>query len=284
VIVFIGNVPSDCRESDIESFFRGVGEVRDVVVKKNYAFCEFVDYYDAKDAVKEKDGEKLLGTRVRVEFAKGEKSSGRRSSRSPDRTCVYVGGIGGDCRERDIESFFSGYGNIKQVNVKKGFAFTVFEDERDAEDAVKALSGRRLKGERVKLEFAKGERRGSDRDRYEAGAGNRVVVENLSSKTAWQDLKDYMKKAGEVLYCKAHHERQGEGMVEFYKKADMEWALDRLDGTELDGRKIKVREMGAGRSSRRDRTRSRSTRSRSRSNSRSKSRSRSRRSRSRSRS
>ena len=74
--------------------------------------------------------------------------------------------------------------------MKKGFAFTVFEDERDAEDAVKALSGRRLKGERVKLEFAKGERRGSDRDRYEAGAGNRVVVENLSSKTAWQDLKE----------------------------------------------------------------------------------------------
>ena len=270
--VFIGNVPSDCRESDIEAFFRGVGEVRDIVVKKNYAFCEFVDYYDAKDAVKEKDGEKLLGTRVRVEFAKGEKTRSSRQG-SPDRNCVYVGGIGSDCREKDIESFFAGYGNIKQVNVKKGFAFTVFEDERDAEDAVKDLTGRRLKGERVKLEFAKGERRGSDRDRYEAGSGFRVVVDNLSSKTAWQDLKDYMKKAGEVLYCKAHHERQGEGMVEFYKKGDMEWALDRLDGTELDGRKIRVREMTGGRGRGRDRTRSRSTRSRSKSKSRSRSRS-----------
>jgi len=271
--VFIGNVPSDCRESDVEAFFRGVGEVRDIVVKKNYAFCEFVDYYDAKDAVKEKDGEKLLGTRVRVEFAKGEKNSGSSSNRSPDRNCVYVGGIGNDCREKDIESFFAGYGNIKQVNVKKGFAFTVFEDERDAEDAVKDLTGRRLKGERVKLEFAKGERRGSDRDRYEAGSGFRVVVDNLSSKTAWQDLKDYMKKAGEVLYCKAHHERQGEGMVEFFKKGDMEWALDRLDGTELDGRKIRVRELTGGRGRGRDRTRSRSTRSRSKSKSRSRSRS-----------
>ena len=268
--VFIGNVPSDCRESDVEAFFRGIGEVRDVVVKKNYAFCEFVDYYDAKDAVKEKDGEKLLGTRVRVEFAKGEK--GRSSNRSPDRNCVYVGGLAHDAREKDIESFFSGYGKINQINVKKGFAFTVFDDERDAEDAVKALSGRRLKGERVKLEFAKGERRGSDRDRHEAGTGHRVVVEGLSSKTAWQDLKDYMKKAGEVLYCKAHHERQGEGMVEFYKKTDMEYAIDRYDGTELDGRKIRVREAIGGRS-RRDRTRSRSTRSKSRSRSRSRSRS-----------
>ena len=259
--VFIGNVPIDCRESDLEAFFRGIGEIRDVVVKKNYAFCEFVDYYDAKDAVKEKDGEKLLGARVRVEFAKGEKNERGRSDRSPDRTCVYVGGISAECRERDIESFFNGFGVIKQVNMKKGFAFTVFEDQRDAEDAVKELNGRRLKGERVKLEFAKGERRGSDRDRHEAGGtGFKVLVEGISSKTAWQDLKDYMKKAGEVLYCKAHHERAGEGVVEFFKKADMEWALDRLDGTELDGKRITVTEAP-----RRARTRSRSTRSRSRS-------------------
>merc|ERR1712013_947654 len=81
--------------------------------------------------------------------------------------------------------------------------------------------------------FAKGERRGSDRDRYEGGQGYRVMVENLSSNTAWQDLKDYMKQAGEVLYCKAHHDRQGEGMVEFQKRGDMEWAIDKLDSTEL---------------------------------------------------
>ena len=86
----------------------------------------------------------------------------------------------------------------------------------------------------------------------------------MSSRTAWQDLKDYMKKAGEVLYCKAHHERTGEGVVEFFKKADMEWALDRLDGTELDGRRISVIEAPG-----RARTRSRSSRSRSRSRSRS---------------
>ena len=71
---------------------------------------------------------------------------------------------------------------------------------------------------------------------------------------------EVLQEAGEVLYCKAHHERAGEGVVEFFKKADMEWALDRLDGTELDGKRITVTEAP-----RRARTRSRSTRSRSRS-------------------
>ena len=101
--VFIGNIPTECRESDIESFFREIGEIREVVVKKNYAFCEFTDHYDARDAVKERDGEKLLGSRVRVEFAKGDKSRG---GRSPDRNCVYVGGIASPVREKDIENFF----------------------------------------------------------------------------------------------------------------------------------------------------------------------------------
>jgi len=276
--VFIGNVPSDCRESDIESFFRGIGEVRDIVLKNNYGFCEFVDYYDAKDAVKEKDGERLLGVRVRVEFAKGERAGGGGdrggSSRGGgggggDRSCVYIGNIPSDCRESDIESFFHGF-RIRQVMLKRGFAFAVFEDQRDAEDAVKEMGGKRLLGERVRLEFAKGERRGSDRDRYEGGQGYRVLVENLSSNTAWQDLKDYMKQAGEVLYCKAHHDRQGEGMVEFQKRGDMEWAIDKLDSTELDGRRIRVimesggSGSGRGGRGRRDRSSSR-TRSRSRS-------------------
>jgi len=274
--VFIGNVPSDCRESDIESFFRGIGEVRDIVLKNNYGFCEFVDYYDAKDAVKEKDGERLLGVRVRVEFAKGERAGGggdrggsSRGGGGGDRSCVYVGNIPSDCRESDIENFFHGF-KIRQVMLKRGFAFAVFEDQRDAEDAVKEMGGKRLMGERVRLEFAKGERRGSDRDRYEGGQGYRVMVENLSSNTAWQDLKDYMKQAGEVLYCKAHHDRQGEGMVEFQKRGDMEWAIDKLDSTELDGRRIRVimesggSGSGRGGRGRRDRSNSR-TRSRSRS-------------------
>jgi len=276
--VFIGNVPSDCRESDIENFFRGIGEVRDIVLKNNYGFCEFVDYYDAKDAVKEKDGERLLGVRVRVEFAKGERGgggggsgSGGGGNRGGDRSCVYVGNIPNDCREQDIMSFFQGFGRIKQVMLKRGFAFAMFEDERDAEDAVRDMAGKKLRGERVKLEFAKGEKRGSDRDRYEGGSGYRVRVDNLSSNTAWQDLKDYMKQAGEVLYCKAHHDRQGEGMCEFQKRGDMEWAMDKLDNTELDGRRIRISMEGGGSGGGRggggrgrDRDRSR-TRSRSRS-------------------
>ena len=72
--------------------------------------------------------------------------------------------------------------------------------------------------------------------------GYRRLVENLSSRTSWQDLKEYMRQAGEITYTNTHHIRSGEGIVEFGSESDMENALNKLDGTELDGRKIKLTE------------------------------------------
>jgi len=247
--VFLGNLPFDCRESDIHAFFKGFGPIKAVVLKNNYGFCEFLDFYDARDAVKELNGERILGVRVTVEMARGEFFRGQEvPSTSPsnnnngERVCVFLGNLPQDCREVDIERFFNGYGRLKQVVLKRGYGFVFFEEMRDAEDAVKELVGRKLRGERITLEFAKGE--GCEEGRRSISfAQYRIKVENLSSTTSWQDLKDYMKQAGEVLYCKTHHDRRGEGMVEFYRKEDMEWALDRLDDTKFDGKRIKLSEM-----------------------------------------
>lgn len=110
----------------------------------------------------------------------------------------------------------------------------------------------------------------------------RVVVENLSSRVSWQDLKDFMRTAGEVTYADAHKNRKNEGVVEFSSRSDLKRALDKLDDTELNGRRIKLVDVSKKGGSR-SRSRSRSGRGRSRSRSRSKrSRSRSKRSRSRS--
>lgn len=55
-----------------------------------------------------------------------------------------------------------------------------------------------------------------------------------------QDLKDYMRQAGEVTYADAHKNRRNEGCVEFANYDDLKKALEKLDGTELNGKKIKL--------------------------------------------
>ncbi|XP_033734337.1 serine/arginine-rich splicing factor 6-like isoform X2 [Pecten maximus] len=223
-------------------------------------------------------------------------------------TRVYIGRLSYHAREKDVDRFFKGYGRIRDVMLKNGYGFVEFEDYRDADDAVYELNGKDLCGERVIVEHARGDPRSGDyrrdsgrdrafsfpprrrggRDKYGPPIRTeyRLIVENLSSRVSWQDLKDYMRQAGEVTYADAHKQHKNEGVVEFSQYGDMRNALDKLDNTEINGRKIKLVE-DKPRRSRRSRTRSRSrspSRSRSRSHSRSRSRSRSRRSRSRSRS
>jgi len=207
---------------------------------------------------------------------------------------VYIGNLGLDCREHDVEKLFRDYGRITDIHLKGVYGFLNFDDKRDASDAIKEVNGRSFNGGRIRVDYAKEPRGAGGRDRFDRGGPRRsfdrprarpgkwtnyrLLVENLSSKTSWQDLKDYMREAGDITYTKAHSPRTGDGVVEFADRKGMEYALRKLDDTELDGRRIKLIEEGGG--SRRDRSRSRSrgrrSRSRDRSNSRSKSRSRSR--------
>uniref|UniRef100_A0A8V1A601 Serine and arginine rich splicing factor 6 n=1 Tax=Gallus gallus TaxID=9031 RepID=A0A8V1A601_CHICK len=227
---------------------------------------------------------------------------------------VYIGRLSYHVREKDIQRFFSGYGRLLEVDLKNGYGFVEFEDSRDADDAVYELNGKDLCGERVIVEHARGPRRDRDGYSYSSRSGggggyssrrqsgrdkygppvrteHRLIVENLSSRCSWQDLKDFMRQAGEVTYADAHKERTNEGVIEFRSYSDMKRALDKLDGTEINGRKIRLVEdkprsshrrsyscsRSRSRSRRRSRSRSRRSRSsRSRSRSVSKSRSRSR--------
>lgn len=49
-----------------------------------------------------------------------------------------------------------------------------------------------------------------------------------------------MRQAGEVTYADAHKERTNEGVIEFRTHSDMKRALDKLDGTDINGRKIRL--------------------------------------------
>ena len=67
---------------------------------------------------------------------------------------VYIGNLGNSASKYEIEDAFKEYGKLKNVWVARnppGFAFVEFEDERDAEDAVRALDGTRICGARAQV-------------------------------------------------------------------------------------------------------------------------------------
>ncbi|CEG67789.1 hypothetical protein RMATCC62417_04162 [Rhizopus microsporus] len=195
---------------------------------------------------------------------------------SSDGHRVYLGNLPVDISKSEIESLFKNY-NPVEVTLKERFGFIEFEKRIDAEDAIHDFNGKKVSGSRIVVERALGHRRRENRSREERS--NRVVIKNLPPKTTWQEVKDLMRKAGRVTFADVLKDCDGEGVVEFARRDDMKYALKELNGTKLNGYRLKLEEA----SSRRRRSsrshyysRSRSPRrSRSRTRSRSESRSRS---------
>ncbi|WMV49185.1 hypothetical protein MTR67_042570 [Solanum verrucosum] len=87
---------------------------------------------------------------------------------------IFVGNFEFDTRQSELERFFSKYGRIERVDMKSGYAFVYFEDERDAADAIRGTDNMPFGYERRRLsvEWAKGER-GRHHDGPKSGGNQR---------------------------------------------------------------------------------------------------------------
>ncbi|CAH9132979.1 unnamed protein product [Cuscuta epithymum] len=215
---------------------------------------------------------------------------------------IYVGNLPADIKEHEIEDLFHKYGRILDVELKipprpPCYCFVEFESPRQAETAIRGRDGYNFDGCRLRVELAHGGRSlssSSDRrygynDRGSGGGGGggggggrhgtsrhseyRVIVRSLPDSASWQDLKDHMRKAGDVCFAEVYNEREGTyGLVDYTNYEDMKYAIRKLDDTEFKNpwarTYIRVREYKRhlSRSYSRSRSRSRSlSRSRSRS-------------------
>ncbi|KAG2588391.1 serine/arginine-rich splicing factor SR30-like isoform X1 [Panicum virgatum] len=198
------------------------------------------------------------------------KTMSRRNSRT-----IYVGNLPGDIREREVEDLFHKYGRILDIDLKipprpPGYAFVEFEDPRDADDAIYGRDGYNFDGYRLRVELAHGGRgqsysydRSSSYSSTRRGGVSRrsdyrVMVMGLPSSASWQDLKDHMRRAGDVCFSDVYREA-GEtiGIVDYTNYEDMKYAIRKLDDSlfrnAFSRAYVRVREYDA-----RSRSRSRS--------------------------
>jgi arginine/serine-rich splicing factor 4/5/6 len=182
---------------------------------------------------------------------------------------LYVGRIPGRATEDDVDRFFRPIVKPRQVLLKNGFAFVEMDDQHDAEEAIRELDGRALLGERVSVQMARLSRNYApaalERDRH-PGGGYRAIIDNLSSRATMSELKRLMEEYGRVLQCERLPDDDRRARVEFEDYHSLMRALERCDGYEVAGRRIRCfmdRSSGDRRSRSRSHSRSRS-RSRSR--------------------
>merc|ERR1712226_1103230 len=100
-------------------------------------------------------------------------------------TRIFIGGLPEDASRTELEREFEYFGRLKDVWVARnppGFGFIVFDDARDAEDAVKEMDGKRVCGTRIRVEYARGPTRDLEEIvlHQEIGTGKDLLKGDLS--------------------------------------------------------------------------------------------------------
>jgi len=183
---------------------------------------------------------------------------------------VYVGNLSWDVSWQDLKDHMKSTGcEVTRADVmmtpdgrSKGCGIVEFATEDGAKQAVLTLNDTELSGRQI---FVREDREDRSAGGFASGAGQRsgaaggsrfsagesaqtrrVYVGNLSWDVAWQDLKDHMRQAGEVVHAEVITEANGRskgcGVVEFATEDEAQEAVKTLTDTDLKGRMIFVRE------------------------------------------
>ncbi|VDM39376.1 unnamed protein product [Toxocara canis] len=247
--LYVGRLSWRASASDLEQFFRGYGRINDIILKNGFAFVELDDPRDAEDAVHDLNGRELCGERVTIEFTRPARARFGRLDRflPPRRNCYKYGPPVQTPHRLLVE------------NLSSGCAWQIL------------LYGLVVQAKRVTCLTARtvffGYAMGGDVLPLAAEPEGRSVIVSFPQH---QELKDLMRTAGEVTFADAHKIRVREGVVCFATREGLERALDRMQGKEINGRKLKLTDVSdkryaRSRSRQRSRSRSRSRCSRSRS-------------------
>ncbi|KAG0462170.1 hypothetical protein HPP92_020646 [Vanilla planifolia] len=156
---------------------------------------------------------------------------------------VFCGNFEYDTRHSDLERLFSRYGRVDRIDMKSGFAFVYYEDERDAEDAIRALDNAPFgySKRRLSVEWSRGDR-GRYRDDSRGIANARptktlfvINFDPLTTRT--RDIERHFEPYGKVLNVRI---RRNFAFVQFDSQEEATKALECTNMSKLLDRVVSV--------------------------------------------
>ncbi|CAG8458885.1 11291_t:CDS:2 [Funneliformis caledonium] len=231
--VYIGRLARDARERDVEKLFRNYGTIREIKLMNGFGFVEFRDHRDADDVVYAFNGKSFMGEN---RFAPPQRNPQYRlivenlSSSCSWQVCNYVPKIHtfAACSSRYLAGLLVPYSYVPEiVQIKLEIVVSyAWKEEIFWLPLLPSL----------------------DMPTLVPSIGIFILVLHIwnykspRGSLKHNDLKDLMRKAGEVTFADCHKDRDGEGVVEFSSYEDMKNAIRKLDDTELKGKRIILRE------------------------------------------
>lgn len=171
----------------------------------------------------------------------------------PAGSKIYVGNLPYSCDSAELAGLVQEYGSAEMVEViydrntgrSRGFAFVTMSSPEDANAVIENLDGREHGGRTLRVNSPE-KPRTRERPTYNnfADKEHKVFIGNLSWGVNDEILSEVFGEHGNVLSAKVLYDETGRsrgfGFVSFSSQSEVEAAVASLNGTELEGRPMRV--------------------------------------------
>lgn len=208
---------------------------------------------DAKMAAKRGISKSTKPTKGQVEKEiNRQQRSGKGGGPGSRALSVFVGNLSYSTSWQNLADHMRRAGNVDRATIlsgndgrSKGCGVVVYQHPKDAERAIRTLTGSKLDGREIFVQ----EDKNSNLPQENNGSNKcSVYVGSLSFDTSWQDLKDYFRRCGNVdnakIFQMPNGRSKGSGLVTYQHPKDAQRAIRDLNQTMFQGRSIIVRADG----------------------------------------
>ncbi|KAJ8246799.1 hypothetical protein GJAV_G00255520 [Gymnothorax javanicus] len=156
VKIFIGNLPQEADQDELQALFSQYGAVTECAIIKNFAFVHMEDRKSATKAIRNLHLYKLHGTPINVEASHGKNQGAVK---------LHVANVEKGC-DSELRALFEEYGTVTECAVIKDFAFIHMANSEEAMDAIKGLDNADFQGKRIHVQISKSRPRGEQNEEY----------------------------------------------------------------------------------------------------------------------
>ena len=258
--LFMGSLPPSVKPETLSALCQAFGEVAKLDLKKGYAFVDFMSAASAAAAVA-LHGTIIDGKQIAVRLntkenkrkrplgdAAGDAAAAPPTPGAGAEGCqsVFVGGIPPGLAADQVQNLFSSYGQIANIEMKKGFAFIDYDSAACATaacvlDGYEIITGHKLG---VRLNLPEHKKPGladaaaaAKRPRPDAAQCRSVFVGGLPPETPEEDLRGAFEAFGPIARVDV---KKTFAFVDFEDAAHAQAACA-MDGSQWLGKTLGVR-------------------------------------------
>ncbi|XP_020335743.1 nucleolin [Oncorhynchus kisutch] len=248
--LFIGNLNSnkdfdEIKEALAAFFSKKNLEVQDVRLgaSKKFGYVEFASAEDMQTAM-ELNGKKCMGQELKMDKARS-KGNSQEEKKDRDARTLFVKNLPFSATEDDLKEVFADAVEIRippgQDGSNRGIAYIAFKTEAMADKMLTEAQGADVQGRSIMVDYTGIKSQKGGRPPAQAAAESKtLIVNNLSYSATEDSLQSAFEGAVSIRVPQNNGRPKGFAFVEFESAEAAKEALDNLNGTEIEGRQIRL--------------------------------------------